>query len=294
MFNILINIIKLIRVKQWIKNLFVFVPLLFSFSFVNFSKDVNVLLCFILFCIVSSIIYIVNDLIDKEKDILHPVKRFRPLASGVISSKTALGLICGGGTTALLGSAIMFSRDLALVNYVIFLYLILNILYSFKLKNIVLLDVFVIAFGFLLRVYAGAFACGVPVSDFLLLTTLFLSLFLGFSKRKFELYKSDISRTVLKNYSIELTNQFVIISAGLTIMCYTMYTLEPVIIKNFAGYMVYSVIFVIYGIFQYLLITNRDGIDDPTENLYSDKGMIVICFLYVIYIGFVIWVAGNV
>ncbi len=294
MFKILINIIRLLRVKQWIKNLFVFIPLVFSFSFVTISKDINVLLCFILFCVVSSIIYIVNDLIDKDKDRLHPVKRYRPLASGEISPKAALGLISGGVVAALLGFAIMFLRDLASVNFVIFLYFILNIFYSFKLKNIVLLDVFVIAFGFLFRVYAGAFACGVPVSDFLLLTTLFLSLFLGFSKRKFELYKSDSSRAVLKNYSIELTNQFVIISAALTIMCYTMYTLEPVIIRNFAGYMVYSVIFVIYGIFQYLLITNRDGIDDPTENLYSDKGMIIICLLYVIYICFGIWVAGNV
>ena len=167
------------------------------------------------------------------------------------------------------------------------IYVLINILYSFKLKHVVLVDVFIIAIGFILRVYAGAYAINVPVSSYIFMTTLFLSLFLGFTKRKMELaHSGTTTRSVLENYSDNMVSQYIIISVALTIMCYALYTLEPSTIDRFAtNRLIYSVIFVIYGMFRYLYILDKyENVEDPTENVLKDKGLISICVIYVLYV----------
>lgn len=278
------EVLKLIRVKQWIKNVFVLIPLLFSLKFTELSTCITAFYAFLLFCFASSFVYVFNDIADREKDKLHPKKKFRPLASGTLSVSFAYFLL-------ILLLAIITFLLLAIYDEKVFLiicvYLGMNFLYSLKLKHLVLADVFVVALGFILRVYAGAYAIDVEVSSFLFMTTFFLSLFLAFSKRKAELSKTgEETRAVLKKYSVEIINQYIIISAGLTILCYSLYTLEPHTIEHFGtNRLIYSVFFVTYGIFRYMYLLNfLEEIEDPTEAVYSDKGLFLTCLGFCLYI----------
>lgn len=278
------DILKLIRVKQWVKNAFVLAPLLFSLQFTEIDSIIKAGLAFAAFCLVSSVVYVMNDILDRKKDALHPKKKNRPIASGRISPWS-------GGVIAAILLALSFVSVLILGNIktalVIGIYVAMNVLYSYKLKQLVLIDVLIIAFGFILRVYAGAYAIEVPVSSFIFMATLFLSLFLGFTKRKGELIRSGSEgRAVLEKYSLKVIDQYIIISATLTIMCYALYTLEPSTIARFStNRLIYSVIFVIYGMFRYVYILDKDeSIEDPTDSLYKDKGLVGVCLLYVLYV----------
>ena len=238
---------------------------------------------FLAFSFTASVVYVMNDILDRKKDALHPKKKNRPIASGAISVKQALFIVAG-----LLIADILCLFCLPIKTALtILLYVLINILYSFRLKHIVLIDVFIIAIGFILRVYAGAYAIAVPVSSYIFMTTLFVSLFLGFTKRKMELQHSGATtRKVLKNYSDNMVTQYIVISVALTIMCYALYTLEPSTIERCGtNRLIYSVIFVIYGMFRYLYILDKyKDVEDPTENVLKDKGLISICLLYVLYI----------
>ena len=278
------SIYKLIRVKQWVKNAFVLAPLLFSLKFLEIASIESAFVCFFVFCFVSSIVYILNDIVDRKKDAQHPTKKFRPIASGKISVKMALCIAVLLVLGAVFG-LLYLQNDKIIIT--IALYLLINIFYSLKLKNIAIIDVFMIALGFVLRVYAGAYAIGVPVSSYIFMTTLFLSLFLGFTKRKMELlHCGSTARKVLQNYSNDMVNQYIIISIALTIMCYALYTLEPSTILHFGtNRLIYSVIFVIYGMFRYLYILDKHkDVEDPTENVLKDKGLIGACMLWAIYV----------
>ena len=224
-----------------------------------------------------------NDILDRKKDALHPKKKNRPIASGKISVFTGLIILL-----SLILSTVLCLWNLPVkTTLTILIYVLVNVLYSFKLKHIVLVDVFIIAIGFILRVYAGAYAIGVPVSSYIFMTTLFISLFLGFTKRKIELsHSGTITREVLKNYSDNMVTQYIVISVALTIMCYALYTLEPSTIERFGtNRLIYSVIFVLYGMFRYLYILDQhEDVEDPTENVLTDKGLIAVCILYVAYI----------
>ena len=278
------DILKLIRVKQWVKNAFVLAPLLFSLKFTEFASDFNAALAFAAFCLTASFVYILNDILDRKRDALHPHKKNRPIASGRINLPTAWAL-----AFLVLFGAVFCLEVLGNVKTAITigLYVLLNVFYSFKLKHVVLIDVMVIAVGFILRVYAGAYAINVPVSSFIFMTTLFLSLFLGFTKRKSELLKTGSeTRQVLNRYSDAMVDQYIMITVALTIMCYALYTLEPQTISRFdTNRLCYSVIFVSYGLFRYIYILNSSSdAEDPTENLFKDKGLILACFLYVGYV----------
>lgn len=278
------EIIKLLRMKQWIKNTFVLAPLLFSHSFIYTDACIKAALAFVVFCLASSAVYILNDIADKANDAIHPLKKARPIASGKISP--FLGMISAFGCLFAAGLiSVLFINTKVLS--VVGIYLLLNVLYSVKLKNIVIVDVLTIAFGFILRVYAGAYAIDVPASNFIFMTTFFLALFLGFCKRKKELQNFGAqARHVLADYTEELLNQYVIISVAATIMCYTLYTLEATTQAYFKGdKIIYSIVFVVWGIFRYQYIISRnDNTGDPTENLLTDKSLILICVLYVCYI----------
>lgn len=283
--EIILDIFRLIRVKQWIKNVFVFAPLLFSFTFKDVNLLFNSVLAFFTFCFISSFVYIINDILDYKEDILHLYKKNRPIASGKISINFAMiiSIFC-----LFFASACLYKLGIPEAVWIAFTYIIINLLYSYKLKQIPLLDVSVISMGFLLRIYMGACSVKTHVSGFIFMTTLFLSLFLGFMKRKSELISSGTnSRSVLNFYSNEVLTKFIITSAILTIVSYTLYTLAPTTINRLGtSNLVYSTILVALGIFRYYYVLDKNfyNNDDPTENIYKDKWLQSICILYMIYL----------
>jgi 4-hydroxybenzoate polyprenyltransferase len=274
------NIFKLIRVKNWLKNIFIFVPLVFSEKLFDLTSVQISLVAFITFSLASSIVYIFNDIIDAESDREHLIKRNRPIASKDISPGN--GLVVAAFLILLLLVTLLFLP--IYFSYVIIGYLLLNLAYSIKLKTIVILDIMCIAAGFMLRVLGGAFAINVYTSKWLILTTLFLSLFLAVMKRKSEseLLDNGNSRLVLKEYPPDFINQISAISAGAVIICYALYTVSERTINIFqTENLVFTTIFFIFGIFRYMHIvyTQKKG-EDTIAVLLKDIPMILNAFLY--------------
>lgn len=273
------NLLKLMRPKQWVKNLFVIGPLIFSVSFLEPKKIEYSLIAFILFCLISSTVYIMNDIVDVEKDRIHPKKRNRPIASGAIKVPAAVVSLLVLLAISLIGSYLI-NFELFIV---IILYFINNILYSFKIKHIVIVDVISIAIGFILRVIAGGIAIDVNLSGWILLCTFFISLFLGFEKRKNELLKlqgnANEHRKILDDYSEELLNQISNICVPCTLVSYAMYTF----IGHPNPYMMLTNLFVVYGLFRYkyLVIKKGEG-GSPTEALLTDKALIINIILWAV------------
>ncbi len=286
------NYIKLFRLPQWIKNLFVFVPLLFSQNLFRGSYFFTALFGFFLFCIISSIVYIINDIVDSESDKLHPQKKLRPIPSGKISKKN--GLI-SAFVLGVIGAALLPGANAPFI-LVIVAYLILNLAYSFALKNLVLLDIFSIAFGFMLRVIGGAVIINVEISSWLILTTLFLSLFLAIMKRQSELKHVLQSnqmavRKVLAQYSLEFTNQMATVAAAGVIICYALYSVSDRTVHIFqTENLIYTTPFVVFGIFRYLFLVhvNHKG-ENATEIMISDLPMIFNVVLYILATTFIIY-----
>jgi 4-hydroxybenzoate polyprenyltransferase len=288
----MLNYIKLIRVPQWIKNFFVFVPLLFSQHIFNKTYFLPVLAAFFMFCIVSSIVYIFNDIVDIEADRAHPTKKNRPLPSGVISIQNAVITIIV--LAALLG---LFLPALN-ANFRIFLlsYFLLNIFYTYIFKHMVLLDVFSLAVGFMLRVMAGAYVISVEVSSWLILTTMFISLFLGVMKRRSELIlindePNKSTRKVLASYSLNFTDQMSTIAAAGVIICYALYTVSERTIKVFnTDNMIYTTPFVVFGIFRYMFLVymNKKG-ENTVDIMLTDIPMIINVVLYILAIILIIY-----
>lgn len=275
----IIHLFKLIRPKQWIKNFFVFAPLLFSRHIFQLEYLIPSLVAFIIFSLASSSVYIINDILDVESDRAHPKKKYRPIASGEVTVKQAmiflvlLVIIIIGG--------LFFSRTI--FAFVIILYLITNLLYSLKVKSIVLLDVFFISFGFMLRVLGGAAAIGVNVSSWMILTTIFISLFLAISKRRSELSQIvnkdniDKQRKVLKEYSVEFADQINTIAAAGTIISYALYTVSERTVATFGTEkLIYTTPFVIYGIFRYMYLMHQKNLgESPTSIVTKDIPIIL-------------------
>lgn len=262
--------LKLIRPKQWLKNTFVFAPLIFAQELFT-GAFVMALQAFAAFSLTASAVYIVNDMADVEADRVHPEKKNRPLAAGIISTWEAIGLM-----VVLLAVAVTFVRDMD-SRFIVILafYFILNLGYSFKLKEVVLLDVFIIAAGFMLRVLGGAYAIGVEVSTWIVLCSLFISLFLGFAKRRGELVqvqRSSHERKVLSLYKIDFIDQMLTIAAAGAVISYALYTVAPHTIEMFGTEkMIYTTVFVIYGIFRYLYIIHTSSANEnPTNAVTSD------------------------
>jgi 4-hydroxybenzoate polyprenyltransferase len=256
------------RPKHYIKNLLIFIPLIFSLEFLIIDSVIKAIITFISFSLFASLVYVINDIADVEKDRLHHKKKFRPIASGDISVKSAIVFaVLLGSVNLLLGLIVL---DLTTF-IIIFSYFIINLMYSFKLKHVVLLDSAIIALGFILRVYAGATSINVGVSEWLLLTTMSGSLFMAFGKRYGEKsrLKGDTGRKVLKAYSKQSLEYFVVMSLTLTIIFYSLYT----IIGNPPfNNMVYTVPLFILIVFRYFMLV-LDNVDDgdPTTILLNDK-----------------------
>ncbi|HEX2788288.1 MAG TPA: decaprenyl-phosphate phosphoribosyltransferase [Ignavibacteria bacterium] len=282
----LIKLIQLCRPKQWVKNLFCFAAILFALQLTNkYLLSLNIL-AFAAFCFISSIVYIINDIADIEADKVHKRKRFRPLAAGDVTKKEAI--ILAVVLFIITVGICLFLNDRFKI--VILLYLITNLIYTFKIKNIVLLDVFFISFGFILRVVGGAVAIDVSVSSWMLLTTIFISLFLAISKRRAELSQThDIERIgkqrkVLHHYSIAFTDQLNTIAATGTIIAYALYTVAGTTINTFnTDKLIYTTPFVIYGIFRYMYLIHKKNLgESPTQIVTKDPPIIINSILWLI------------
>ncbi len=285
--------LHLLRVSQWIKNLFVFVPLLFSRHLFEAAYSSKVFIGFIIFSFVSSIVYILNDISDVESDKMHPVKKNRPIASGAISVGLAykIAAVITAGTIAILPYTNVYFGS------VVGLYLVINYFYSKKLKHLVLLDVFSIAAGFMLRVIAGAVIIDVYISSWLMLTTMFISLFLAIMKRRseIELVKDDAgsggtTRKVLEHYSVTFTDQIATITAAGVIICYALYTVSERTVKAFGTEnLIYTTPFVAFGIFRYMFLVYKDKGENASEILITDMQMIINISLYLLSIILIIY-----
>jgi len=273
------GLIKLVRPKQWVKNSFVFAPLIFAGEFLHPDSVYSTLLAAFLFCIAASAVYIVNDLKDIEKDRIHPEKsKKRPLASGQVSPQSAIILLI-----LLYIVLISFWAVVPNVIYVIFIYLALNWAYTFKLKHEPVIEIFIVAFGFVLRVYAGAMALTVPVSHWMFITTLSISLYLASIKRRQELLQSGSqSRGVLAYYSVTLIDRFAEMSAVTAVVFYSLYVMEV------QPKLVVTVPLVIFGLFRYwYIVETLKGGESPTDVIIQDKQILLTVLLWV---GCCIWV----
>lgn len=275
--------LRLMRVQQWSKNVLLFAPLLFAlqFSLTDFSI---VSLGFLAFSCVASAIYIMNDLVDVAGDRIHPVKRLRPIAANLVAKSSAhisvgILLIIAGGLCLLLPW--QFATILAS-------YGLLNIAYSYFLKKLVFIDVIIIALGFVLRILAGSALIDVSTSHWILLCTFFGSLFLGFAKRKHEVDslagQSQDHRNTLQYYSAGLLQQLIGMSASLTIMSYSLFTIDATTFAHFQTDKLYlTIIFVVFAIFHYFhIIYNQATSGDPTKTFLSDKTLLLTLLLWLL------------
>lgn len=270
-----------LRPWQWTKNLIVFAGVIFGPRLDDPSAVAASVAAFLVFCFLSGVVYLVNDVRDREADRLHPVKSRRPIAAGDLSPGTAL-VAAAIIATATLSGAFALSRPFGLVASI---YLAVMVLYSTALKHLVILDVLTIAFGFVLRAWAGAEAVDVVFSHWLLLMALLLALFIGFSKRRAELVTlaggASEHRRSLAEYSPLLLDQMIGIVAAITLLAYALYTIDPETVARFhTDRLLWTFPFPLYGMFRYLyLVHQRDGGGDPAEMLLTDRPLLICVVL---------------
>ena len=264
------NIIKLFRIEQYIKNFFIFAPLFFSFQF-TFTNFISALLAFLLFSLMASSVYILNDIFDVKEDVLHPNKKIRPIASNLITTNTAYFLSILLAIIALMGSYILNIN----IFYVLIIYLSINILYSAKLKYIPIIDIIIIAFGFVLRLFVGGYAINEMITNWIIALTFILSIFIALAKRREDiqlLLDGKETRRNVRFYNIEILNQSLKLLSVLIILIYLLFTLSPEVIIKFTDKIYMTIIFVITGLYRYLYLTlvkNHSG--DPTKIFLTDR-----------------------
>ena len=272
------DLITLLRPRHWVKNGFVIAPLIFAGQFTSNAAIVEILIAFLLFSVAASAVYIVNDIRDIESDRRHPAKaKKRPLAAGRLAVPQALALL-----VLLYGIIALGYFIQPQVVEVIIAYLLLNYAYSYFLKHQPVLDIFTIAVGFVLRVYAGAVAIDVPLSSWMFITTLMLALFLGSIKRRQELVGSgDEGREVLNQYTLPMIDKYAEMSAIGSLIFYSLFVMSA------RPEMVVTIPFVIFGLFRYWFIVESEGEgESPTEALLKDPQMMINML---IWIGVCIW-----
>lgn len=281
--------LKLLRVEQWVKNLFVFAPLFFSGNITNVDLLTRSILAFIIFSLTASSIYIINDYSDIESDRKHPQKKDRPLASGVISKVTAkiiLGILLAIIVTVVFSAKDYFGDHLWKFSSIISFYFVMNLAYTFKLKHVAIVDVCIIAIGFVLRVLAGGYATGILISQWAILLTFVLALVLAIGKRRGELINAQISgrtRKSLDGYNVQFADIALSISCALAIVCYLMFTLSPEVQQKFHPRVFYTVFFVVFAFLRYLqqtLVYNKT--ESPTKIIYKDRYIQVTMVLWLV------------
>jgi 4-hydroxybenzoate polyprenyltransferase len=289
--GILIALLESTRPRQWVKNLLVFAALLFAKKLGDPVRVTHALLAFMLFCAVSGVVYLLNDMLDRERDRLHPVKSRRPLASGRLPMNVALP-----AALALLTAGMAASFSLSLpFGAITLVYVLVNVAYSFWLKEVVILDVMIIGLGFVLRALAGAVAIDVEISPWLILCTILLSLFLAFCKRRQELEmlveEAGEHRVALKEYSVGFLDQMISIVTASTVVCYSFYTISPEVEEKLGTQHLFITIpFVLYGIFRYLYLVHRRGQGgNPASALLTDRPLLLCVALWAAVVGLILY-----
>jgi 4-hydroxybenzoate polyprenyltransferase len=275
-------LVETLRPQQWVKNGFIFAALIFSQSLTRWDRSRQVLLATLVFCLVSSATYILNDILDASEDRHHPTKRLRPIASGRLSARTA------GMVGAILGCAGLIAACKLNTGFfgIVVAYLALNVLYSTFLKHVVLLDVFIVAAGFLFRVIAGGLVIRVAISPWLIVCTTLLALFIALSKRRHELVllgdDAPNHRAILADYSPYFLDQLISIVTASTVVTYALYTLSPDVQAKFPGKRLeWTIPFVLFGIFRYLhLIHHGEHGGNPTRSLFTDPVLLSVVLFW--------------
>lgn len=284
--------LKLIRVKHWLKNGLVFLPLFFSINLFNTEYYLGAILAFIVFSFSASIVYVLNDISDVEKDKLHPVKKKRPLAAGTISIKQAKIVIA----VLVLLSAIMIyyvfkTTNNLLTIFIPIIYIVLNILYSKWLKHIPIIDVVILVSGFVLRVMYGGVSIDVEVSKYLYLMIIFGSFYLGFGKRRNEIIKNgNKSRKVLQLYNQDFLDKNMYVTLALAIVSYTLWCVDPTTVQRIGNDYLFWTIPLLMVILQlYSLNIEGNSHGDPIEVILGDKKLLITAIIYVLVMGGILY-----
>ncbi len=286
-----LNLLLSLRPAQWTKNLVIFAGLIFGHRLTDRRAMVVVLAAFVLFCALSGVVYLINDLVDRESDRRHPVKARRPIASGALPVGVAMGAaaVLGLGSLA---AAFCLSPAFGVTAVA---YVALQGLYSGPLKHVVIIDVLAIAIGFVLRAIAGAVVIPVPISQWLLVCTILLALFLALAKRRHELVlladDAGGHRRILEEYSPYLLDQMIGVVTASTLIAYIFYTISPETQAKFGtGWLGLTIPFPLYGIFRYLyLVHRREGGGSPSDMLLNDRPLLVCVALWVVAVILIIY-----
>lgn len=279
----ILNILHLMRFHQYIKNLFIFIPAFFSFKFFDEVSIYNSLIAFVAFCLCASAIYIINDIIDAPLDRIHPSKSKRPIASGKVKPRVAL-------LFALVFIVVGIFILVCLLPRVIFpvvIYVLINLLYSFKLKHIPILDIFIIASGFVIRLFVGALAINTPLSEWIIVMTFLLALFLALAKRRDDVILYEASgekmRKVIDGYNRQFLDIAMAISASIVMIAYILWSISTEVkLRLHSDYLYLTSVFVLAGIFRYMQITfveQKSG--NPSKIVLQDKFLqgVILCWL---------------
>uniref|UniRef100_UPI003FEF4E70 decaprenyl-phosphate phosphoribosyltransferase n=1 Tax=Prevotella sp. TaxID=59823 RepID=UPI003FEF4E70 len=290
------DILRLIRPKQWIKNMFVFIPMFFAGELFDLHSLCLCAVTFLAYSLMASSIYCYNDIVDADADRRHPVKCHRPVASGAVSVRLAYTLMAFLAALSVAVVLLLPPEVMANVLAVVLFYYLLNLSYCSKLKQYAIVDVCIVAFGFVLRILAGGFACEVTPSNWLVIMTFLLTLFMSFAKRRDDVLRmNETGEPPRKNtvrYNLTFINQAITITASVTLVCYIMYTVSPEVTERFdTPYLYLTFVFVLLGLLRYIqiaVVDKKSG--DPTKVILHDhfSQMIVVAwvlsFLLMIYV----------
>ncbi|WP_332248572.1 UbiA prenyltransferase family protein [Hippea jasoniae] len=270
---------RLLRINQYVKNFYIFVPFIFAFRVPN--SDVYI--SFLLFCFLTSSVYIFNDLIDYDFDRFHPVKRFRPIASGAVSKSLAYKIFAIFAVFSLFGAFVFAYK----VFFIFLLYFFLNILYSLRLKHIPVIDIFVLASGFVIRLYIGSFSGSIELSRWIVIMTFLLSLLVALGKRRDDLIAIEDGvcvRKSIKGYNLNFIDAAMVFMSSVITVSYILYTFSEDVKQHFHSKNLYlTTFFVLMGIFRYLeiaMVENKSG--DPTSLILKDRFLQITVFLWLI------------
>ena len=287
----ILSLVLSLRPSQWTKNLIIFGALGLSQRLLDVDAVLVSCAAFAIFCVLSGVVYLLNDIADREADRQHPLKRFRPIASGALPVPVAIGWALGLGLGGL--GAAFWLRPL--FGVVATSYVLLLALYSWQLKHIVILDVLTIAIGFVMRAAAGAVAIAVPISHWLYVLTILLALFLALSKRRHELVLlangATSHRRILAEYSPYLLDQMIAVVSASTIVAYAFYTVSPETVQKFGtDRLMLTLPFPLYGIFRYLYLVHlKEGGGSPADMLLTDKPLLLCVALWTVAVAIIIY-----
>lgn len=287
----ILSLVRSLRPSQWTKNLIIFGALGLSQRLLDVEAVLVSCAAFAIFCVLSGVVYLLNDIADREADRQHPLKRFRPIASGALPVPVAIGWALGLGLGGLV--AAFWLRPL--FGVVATSYVLLLALYSWQLKHIVILDVLTIAIGFVMRAAAGAIAIAVPISHWLYVLTILLALFLALSKRRHELVLlangATSHRRILAEYSPYLLDQMIAVVSASTIVAYAFYTVSPETVQKFGtDRLMLTLPFPLYGIFRYLYLVHlKEGGGSPADMLLTDRPLLLCVALWTLAVAIVIY-----